>query len=99
MPQLDPDLLDEFFIRDYYKHLGYDKVEHCWWLVFNRPLETGLRKLHTDVELLEICFHAERNNGLVYVYYEHGVSVSKYLEQSPFKKGKKVVIEVLTHPI
>ncbi|RYR39333.1 hypothetical protein Ahy_A09g044837 [Arachis hypogaea] len=43
IPKLDPDRLDVFFIRNYYKELRYDKTEHCWWLVPNRPLETGLR--------------------------------------------------------
>ncbi|RYQ78921.1 hypothetical protein Ahy_Scaffold8g108396 [Arachis hypogaea] len=99
IPKLDPDRLDVFFIRNYYKELGYDKAEHCWWLVPNRPLETGLRKLNSDAELLEMCFLAESNHGEVHVYYEHGVSIPTYLEEPPFKKGKEVVVEVPTQPV
>ncbi|RYQ95013.1 hypothetical protein Ahy_B08g089993 [Arachis hypogaea] len=85
IPKLDLDRLDVFFIRNYYKELG--------------PLETGLRELNSDAELLEMCFLAESNHGEMHVYYEHGVSIPTYLEEPPFKKGKKVVVEVPTQPV
>ncbi|RYR28008.1 hypothetical protein Ahy_B01g052098 [Arachis hypogaea] len=100
IPKVDPDRLDVFFIRNYYKELGYDKAEHCWWLIPKRPLETGLRKLNSDAELLEMCFLAESNHGEVHVYYEHGVSIPTYLEEPPFRKDKEeVVVEVPTQPV
>ncbi|RYQ94093.1 hypothetical protein Ahy_B08g088983 [Arachis hypogaea] len=100
IPKVDPDRLDVFFIRNYYKELGYDKAEHCWWLVPKRPLETGLRELNSDAELLEMCFLAESNHGEVHVYYEHEVSIPTYLEEPPFRKDKEeVVVEVPTQPV
>ncbi|RYR42639.1 hypothetical protein Ahy_A08g039101 [Arachis hypogaea] len=100
IPKIDPDRLDVFFIRNYYKELGYDKAEHCWWLVPNRPLETGLRELNSDAELLEMCFLAESNHGEVHVYYEYTVSIPTYLEEPPFRKDKEeVVVEVPTQPV
>ncbi|XP_072074117.1 uncharacterized protein [Arachis hypogaea] len=48
---LDTDTLDVFSVRDYYKHLGFDKVEQCRWLVPNMPLTTGLRTLTHDDEM------------------------------------------------
>ncbi|XP_072058002.1 uncharacterized protein [Arachis hypogaea] len=36
---LDENRLDVFFIRNYFKELGYDKVIECWWLVPERSLE------------------------------------------------------------
>ncbi|RYR23413.1 hypothetical protein Ahy_B03g068649 [Arachis hypogaea] len=100
IPKVDPDRLDVFFIKNYYKELGYDKAEHCWWLVPKRPLETGLRELNSDAELLEMCFLAENNNGEVHVYYEHGVSIPMYLEEPPFRKDKEeVVVELPTQPV
>ncbi|RYR02730.1 hypothetical protein Ahy_B06g081541 [Arachis hypogaea] len=84
---LDEDTLDIFFIRNYYKELGYDKILHCWWLVPGRTLETGLRNLNSDNELREMCFLAHKNNGLVDVYFEHGVSSPDYLQDEEEKAG------------
>ncbi|RYR30611.1 hypothetical protein Ahy_B01g055358 [Arachis hypogaea] len=82
---LDEDTLDVFFIRNYYKELGYDKILHCWWLVPERTLETGLRNLNSDNELREMCFLAHKNNGLVDVYFKHGVSSPDYLQDEEKK--------------
>ncbi|RYR28227.1 hypothetical protein Ahy_B01g052348 [Arachis hypogaea] len=82
---LDEDTLDVFFIRNYYKELGYDKILHCWWLVPGRTLETGLRNLNSDNELREMCFLTHKNNGLVDVYFEHGVSSPDYLQDEEEK--------------
>ncbi|RYR38598.1 hypothetical protein Ahy_A09g043667 [Arachis hypogaea] len=48
---LDEDILVVFFIRNYYKELGYDKILYCWWLVPGRTLETRLRNLNSDDKL------------------------------------------------
>ncbi|RYR11189.1 hypothetical protein Ahy_B05g079660 [Arachis hypogaea] len=63
---LDEDTLDVFFMRNYFKEL--------------RSLEVGLRALTSDDELREMCFHAERNDGVVDVYFEHGVSTPELME-------------------
>ncbi|RYQ98395.1 hypothetical protein Ahy_B08g094435 [Arachis hypogaea] len=84
---LDEDTLDVFFIRNYYKELGYDKILHCWWLVPGRTLETGLRNLNSDDKLRKMCFLAHKNNGLVDVYFEHGVSSPDYLQDQEKKVG------------
>ncbi|RYR07324.1 hypothetical protein Ahy_B05g074656 [Arachis hypogaea] len=83
---LDEDTLDVFFVRNYFKELGYDKVVECWWLVSGRSLEVGLRALTSDDELREMCFHVERNDGVVDVYFEHGVSTPELMD------GKGVVM-------
>ncbi|RYR26390.1 hypothetical protein Ahy_B02g060626 [Arachis hypogaea] len=83
---LDEDTLDVFFVKNYFKELGYDKVVECWWLVPERSLEVGLRALTTDDKLREMCFHAQRNDGVVDVYFEHGVSTPELME------GKKAVL-------
>ncbi|RYQ84478.1 hypothetical protein Ahy_B10g103828 [Arachis hypogaea] len=54
--------------------LGYDNLKECWWLAPGRPLKTRLRELSHDKELLEMCFHAKNNEGVVHVYLEHGIS-------------------------
>ncbi|RYQ85521.1 hypothetical protein Ahy_B10g105090 [Arachis hypogaea] len=75
---VDEDTMDVFSIRDYYKVLGYDNIVECWWLALGRPLKTGLRSLSHDSELLEMCFHAKNNQGIVHVYFEHGVSQPEF---------------------
>ncbi|QHO16907.1 uncharacterized protein DS421_10g307640 [Arachis hypogaea] len=77
---LDEDTLDVFFVRNYFNELGYDKVVECWWLVPGRSLEVGLRALTSDDELREMCFHAKRNDGVVDVFFEHGVSTPELME-------------------
>ncbi|RYR72986.1 hypothetical protein Ahy_A02g007243 [Arachis hypogaea] len=83
---LDEDTLDVFFVRNYYKELGYDKVVQFWWLPLGRSLEGKLRALMSDDELIEMCFHIQRNDGFIDVYFEHGMSTLDLLV------GKEVVI-------
>ncbi|RYR02421.1 hypothetical protein Ahy_B06g081215 [Arachis hypogaea] len=45
---LDEDTLDVFFVRNYYKELGYDNILQCWWLPPRRSLDGGLRALTCD---------------------------------------------------
>ncbi|RYR79232.1 hypothetical protein Ahy_A01g004057 [Arachis hypogaea] len=85
---LDEDTLNVFFVRNYFKELGYDKVVECWWLIPKRSLEVGLRDLTTDDELREMCFYAQKNDGVVDVYFEHGVSTPELIE------GKEAVLPI-----
>ncbi|RYR56420.1 hypothetical protein Ahy_A05g022128 [Arachis hypogaea] len=80
LSDLDVDTLDVFYVRNYYKELGYGEIQKCWWLVPGRKLEVGLRNLDSDNELIDMCYHAQKNKGLVEVYYEHGVSLPEVLE-------------------
>ncbi|RYR44077.1 hypothetical protein Ahy_A08g040451 [Arachis hypogaea] len=83
---LDEDTLDVFFVRNYYKELGYDNILQCWWLPPGKSLDGGLRALTCDGELREMCFVAKKNDGVVDVYFEHGVSTPKVIA------GKEVVV-------
>ncbi|RYR51335.1 hypothetical protein Ahy_A06g026354 [Arachis hypogaea] len=83
---LDEDTLDVFFVRNYYKELGYDNIIQCWWLPPGRSLDGGLRALTCDGELREMCFAAQKNDRVVDVYFEHGVSTPEVIA------GKEVVV-------
>ncbi|RYR74590.1 hypothetical protein Ahy_A02g009314 [Arachis hypogaea] len=89
---LDEDTLDVFFVRNYYKELGYDNILQCWWLPPGRSLDGGLRALTSDGELREmcfaVCFAAQNNDVVVDVYFEHGVSTPEVIA------GKEVVVWV-----
>ncbi|MED6149001.1 hypothetical protein PIB30_058267 [Stylosanthes scabra] len=83
LDQLDEDILDVFTMRNHYFSLGYEKIAQCSWLVPGSPLETGLRPIATDVELLEMCCAARGDNNKVHIYYEHAVSVPQVEENVP----------------
>ncbi|MED6135447.1 hypothetical protein PIB30_046537 [Stylosanthes scabra] len=70
----EEDTMDVFFVRNYHKTLGYDKIDECFWLVPRSNLANGLRALTTNKELMEMCQAARLNDGVVDVYYKHGVS-------------------------
>ncbi|MED6162569.1 hypothetical protein PIB30_071757 [Stylosanthes scabra] len=70
----DEDTMDVFFVRNYYKKLGYDKIDDCFWQVPDTNLANGLRELQSDNELMHMCQAARMNGGVVHVYYKHGVS-------------------------
>ncbi|RYR65177.1 hypothetical protein Ahy_A03g011155 [Arachis hypogaea] len=63
-------------------------MEECWLHVPRRSLDSSLRVLNSDDELREMCFMAEKNDGLVDVYFEHAVSSLEILE------GKEIIIYV-----
>ncbi|RYQ96264.1 hypothetical protein Ahy_B08g091950 [Arachis hypogaea] len=86
LENLDEDTLDVFFVRNYYKELEYDNILQCWWLPPGRSLDGGLRALTCDGELREICFATQNNDGVVDVYFEHGVSTREVIA------GKEVVV-------
>ncbi|RYQ83070.1 hypothetical protein Ahy_B10g101683 [Arachis hypogaea] len=79
-------MLDVFFVRNYYKELGYDNILQCWWLPPGRSLDGGLRALTCDGELREMCFAAQKNDRIVDVHFEHGVSTPEVIA------GKEVVV-------
>ncbi|RYR07974.1 hypothetical protein Ahy_B05g075480 [Arachis hypogaea] len=60
---IDVDTLDVFWVRNYYKELGYDRIGECWWHVPGRSLDIGLRALNCDDELREMCFMVKRMMG------------------------------------
>ncbi|RYR33505.1 hypothetical protein Ahy_A10g048117 [Arachis hypogaea] len=77
---LDIDTLDVFYIRNYHKELGYNDIKQCWWHVPEKGLDNGLRNVNSDKEIREMVNCARTNEGLIDVYFEHGVSMPEVLE-------------------
>ncbi|QHO23143.1 uncharacterized protein DS421_12g361100 [Arachis hypogaea] len=71
---VDEDYLDVFAITGYYRELGYDKVEACWFLDPEDGLKFGLRRLQVDQDLISMIKHCHENN-IIHIYFEHGPSV------------------------
>ncbi|RYQ83625.1 hypothetical protein Ahy_B10g102385 [Arachis hypogaea] len=99
---IDIDTLDVIFVRDYHKNIGYDNVTQCWWLVPNRPLQTGLRAVTHDKELMEMCYLAQKSKGVVHVYCEHGVFELVFNEEAELvsSKDKELIMlqDLILHP-
>ncbi|RYR22959.1 hypothetical protein Ahy_B03g068241 [Arachis hypogaea] len=86
--EVDVDRLDVFYLRNYFKELGYEKMKKVWWHVPQRSLEVGLRRLNSDNELREMCFYGEKNNGIIDVYIEHEISEPEILQ------GQDVIVHL-----
>ncbi|QHO15825.1 uncharacterized protein LOC107469439 [Arachis duranensis] len=68
-------------------------------MVPNRPLQSGLRVLTHDKELIEMCYIAQTNKGIVHVYDEHGVSEPVFDEKTELASSKGKELIVLPDPI
>ncbi|RYR39775.1 hypothetical protein Ahy_A09g045371 [Arachis hypogaea] len=68
------DTLDVFFVKGYYKELGYAEMNNCLWKVPETLSDNGLRRLENDVDLLALVKDCRRNHHLINIYFEHVVS-------------------------
>ncbi|RYR46579.1 hypothetical protein Ahy_A07g032322 [Arachis hypogaea] len=71
---VEKDTLDVFFVRGYYKELGYIEAGNCWWKVPRVLIPSGLKKLVTDVNLIAMCKDCRRNHHLINLYFEDCIS-------------------------
>ncbi|RYQ97954.1 hypothetical protein Ahy_B08g094028 [Arachis hypogaea] len=71
---VEGDTLDVFFVRGYYKELGYIEAGNCWWKVPGVPIPSGLKKLETDADLIAMCKDCRRNHHLINLYFEDCIS-------------------------
>ncbi|RYR28277.1 hypothetical protein Ahy_B01g052395 [Arachis hypogaea] len=71
---VDLDTLDVFFVKGYYKELGYTEMNNCLWKVPGTLLDNGLRRLENDTDLLALVKDCRRNHHLINIYFEHVVS-------------------------
>ncbi|RYR29486.1 hypothetical protein Ahy_B01g053887 [Arachis hypogaea] len=71
---VEGDTLDVFFVRGYYRELGYIEAENCWWKDPGVPLSSGLRSLVTDADLVAMCKDYRRNHNLINIYLENCIS-------------------------
>ncbi|XP_052108715.1 uncharacterized protein LOC127741122 [Arachis duranensis] len=71
---VEGDTLDVFFVRGYYKELGYIEAGNCWWKVPGVPIPSGLKKLENDADLIAMCKDCRRNQHLINLYFEDCIS-------------------------
>ncbi|MED6208196.1 hypothetical protein PIB30_042853 [Stylosanthes scabra] len=81
--RLDEDTLDVFAVRNHHHNLRYPKIDNYRWLEPGNPIETGLRSIVHDVDLMEMVRLAKENNNSVHIYYEHVVSDPQVEEEVP----------------
>ncbi|RYQ94645.1 hypothetical protein Ahy_B08g089582 [Arachis hypogaea] len=78
---VEGDTLDVFFVRGYYRELGYIEAGNCWWKDPGVPLSSGLRSLVTDADLVAMCKNYRRNHNLINIYLEHCISQPCIVDQ------------------
>ncbi|QHO50713.1 uncharacterized protein DS421_1g24700 [Arachis hypogaea] len=78
---VEGDTLDVFFVRGYYRELGYIEAGNCWWKHPGVPLSSGLRSLLTDADLVAMCKDCRRNHNLINIYLEHCISQPFIVDQ------------------
>ncbi|RYR07923.1 hypothetical protein Ahy_B05g075422 [Arachis hypogaea] len=78
---VEGDTLDVFFVRGYYRELGYIEAGNCWWKDPGVPLSSGLRSLVTDADLVAMCKDCRRNHNLINIYLEHCISQPCIVDQ------------------
>ncbi|RYR05401.1 hypothetical protein Ahy_B06g085259 [Arachis hypogaea] len=71
---VEGDTLDVFFVRGYYKELGYIEAGNYWWKVPGVLIASGLKKLVTDADLIAMCKDCRRNQYLINLYFEDCIS-------------------------
>ncbi|RYR20458.1 hypothetical protein Ahy_B03g065594 [Arachis hypogaea] len=71
---VEGDTLDVFFVRGYYKELGYIEAGNCWWKVPGVPIASGLKKLVTDADLIAMYKDCRRNQHMINLYFEDCIS-------------------------
>ncbi|RYR72559.1 hypothetical protein Ahy_A02g006773 [Arachis hypogaea] len=101
---VDEDYLDVFAVTGYYKELGYDKAEACWYLEPKHVLEFGLRRLKVDQDLVDMIKHCHENNNVIHIYFEHGTSIPEIIDvmnlsEEDGAKGQKVGMEGMEEDI
>ncbi|RYR75742.1 hypothetical protein Ahy_A01g000326 [Arachis hypogaea] len=77
---VDEDYLDVFAVTGYYRKLGYDKAEACWFLDPEDGLEFDLRILQVDQDLVNMIKHCHENNNVVHIYFEYRPSVPDIID-------------------
>ncbi|RYR62716.1 hypothetical protein Ahy_A04g020445 [Arachis hypogaea] len=68
LSDLHIDTLDVFYLRNYHKKFGYNEIKQCWWHVFGKGLENGLRNLNNDKKIRDND-GAKDNDGAINAYF------------------------------
>ncbi|KAL4329937.1 hypothetical protein AHAS_Ahas13G0350000 [Arachis hypogaea] len=90
---VEGDTLDVFFVKGYYKELGYSEVEGCCWKVPGMSLEVGLRKLEVDADLLEMVKDCRMTHNSINIYFVHRVSEPHMVECMSEDDDELVILE------
>ncbi|KAJ1388026.1 hypothetical protein SESBI_39487 [Sesbania bispinosa] len=96
---LDSDYLSRILIIDLCKLHNYHRIDHCYWLSPEKPLEDGLRELRwdCDADMLDMCIASMRNDGEIEVFIEHPVVENPTFSKSMADVGEKEGAEGFVH--
>ncbi|RYQ99063.1 hypothetical protein Ahy_B07g086916 [Arachis hypogaea] len=98
--RVNVDTLNEFFISDLLKDIGYTSITDFHWLKFGKELENGLKLLKIDMDIVKIYEAAMKNGNRIEVYIEHSIDQPVIVEENitPIKMRMKTYAKRIQTP-
>ncbi|RYR24853.1 hypothetical protein Ahy_B02g058403 [Arachis hypogaea] len=89
--RVNVDTLNDFFVSDLVKDIGYTSVSKFFWLEPGKGLDDGLRDLKVDMDIVRMYEAAVKNSNRVNVYTEHPVDEPVLVEENNMTPSKRRV--------
>ncbi|RYR60786.1 hypothetical protein Ahy_A04g017845 [Arachis hypogaea] len=86
--RINVDTLNDFFVSDLVKEIGYTSVTNFFWLEPGKELDDGLRDLKVDMDIVRMYEAAVKNSNRINVYTEHPVNESVLVEENNMTLSK-----------
>ncbi|RYR05176.1 hypothetical protein Ahy_B06g085052 [Arachis hypogaea] len=99
--RVNVDTLNDFFISDLLKDIGYTSISDFYWLEPGKELDDGLRLLRVDIDVVRMYEAAMKNGNRINLYTEHPVDqpvVVEVKELTPSKGRRKVCVKRVPTP-
>ncbi|QHO54417.1 uncharacterized protein DS421_2g56600 [Arachis hypogaea] len=80
--RVNVDTLNEFFINDLLKDIGYTSITDFYWLEPGKELDNGLKLLRVDMDIVKLYEAAVKNGNRIYLYTEHPVNDPVIVEEN-----------------
>ncbi|RYR39896.1 hypothetical protein Ahy_A09g045535 isoform A [Arachis hypogaea] len=80
--RVNVDTLNEFFINDLLKDIGYTFITDFYWLEPGKELDNGLKLLGIDMDIVKLYEATVKNSNRIYLYTEHLVNDPVIVEEN-----------------
>ncbi|XP_061350567.1 uncharacterized protein LOC133295731 [Gastrolobium bilobum] len=84
LPEMDADFVNLRDLDTLFKGYGYEKCDQMLWLMQNAmDLDSGLRPLNTDSDIVEMLKAALSNGNFIKIYFDHCISIPDIIALAP----------------
>ncbi|XP_016173578.1 uncharacterized protein LOC107616092 [Arachis ipaensis] len=80
--RVNVDILNEFFINDLLRDIGYTSITDFYWLEPSKELDNGLKLLRVDMDIVKLYETAVKNGNRIYLYTEHPINDPVIVEEN-----------------